>query len=379
MRTKTAGRSPWCPFCGQTVEPPADLPNRKMTEFTVGRCDCGAVYSCDPTGHNVGAVIVETLVHACGDNGDLAWELLPEDDYLTGRIEKYDEQSHRVIDTGTMNGRSVRGVLYFVRLHRELSELAERLKQKEDVEARTASSASGFAPPLAEPPPPERGPRRRADKKLVRQLAEVGDEDALVALCLDDRKALRLLQRLLYDPDSEKRWQVSQLIGRICCRIATRDPGQVSELLHRLLASGFDSAATPWGMIETVGAVVSGRPDIFGAFTQYIPSFVGNDATRSQALWALAEIAEKRPDLVKKTPYYGLFPLLAHKQADVRGQTARLLGRLGATEATGQLLGLNNDQAELVIWEDGAPQRTTVAEQAAAALNDIQHKKEGAS
>ncbi|MEE4313898.1 MAG: PBS lyase [Desulfofustis sp.] len=379
MSSKTAGRSPWCPFCGQAIEPPADLPNRKMTEFTAGRCACGAVYSCDPTGHNVGAAIVETLVHACGDNSDLAWELLPEDDYLTGRIEKYDEQTHQVIDTGTMNGRSVRGVLYFVRLHRELSELAERLKQREESKGRTASAASGFVPPNPEPAPRQQGPRRRADKKMVRQLTEAGDEDGMVALCLDDRKALRLLQRLLYDPDSEQRWRIAQLIGRVCSRVATRDPGQVSELLHRLLSAGFDSAATPWGMIETVGAVISGRPDIFGAFTQYIPGFVGNDSTRSQAIWALAEIAAKRPDLVKKTPYYGLFPLLGHEQAEVRGQAARLLGRLGATEATVQLLGLHEDHAELVIWQDGNPQRTTVAEQAAAALNTIQQKKEGAS
>jgi hypothetical protein len=278
-----------------------------------------------------------------------------------------------------LDGRSVRGVLYFVRLHRELSELADRLKNKDEAVAREVSAATGYVPPPPEPAPRDRHQRRRADKKLVKQLAETGDEDGLVALCLDDRKALRLLQRLLYDPDGDRRWRISQLIGRVCSRVATRDPGQVSELLHRLLEAGYDSAATPWGMIETVGAIVAGRPDIFGAFTPYIPGFIGNDSTRSQAIWALAEIAEKRPDLVKKTPYYGLFPLLGHEQAEVRGQTARLLGRLGATEATVQLLGLHNDQAELVIWEDGIPQRTTVAEQAAGALNIIQHKKEGAS
>jgi hypothetical protein len=39
---------------------------------------------------------------------------------------------------------------------------------------------------------------------LVKKLVEEGDEDALVALCLDDKKTLRLAQRLLYDPVSDK-------------------------------------------------------------------------------------------------------------------------------------------------------------------------------
>ena len=61
-----------------------------MHEFPVGNCECGAVYTCDATGHNVGAAIVETLVYACDGNADFAWDLVPEDDYLTGRIENYD-------------------------------------------------------------------------------------------------------------------------------------------------------------------------------------------------------------------------------------------------------------------------------------------------
>ncbi|BDD86105.1 DVU0298 family protein [Desulfofustis limnaeus] len=377
MMHKLVVKKPWCPFCGQTVAPAADLPNRKMTEFNVGRCQCGAVYSCDPTGHNIGAALVETLVYACGDNSDLAWELLPEEDYLTGRIENYDEHTHQVITAGTMEGRSVRGVLYFVRLHREISEIAERLRQKKDETVASVSAATGFSAPPEEPLPRADRERRRADKKLVRHLAEMGDEDGLVALCLDDRKALRLLQRLLYDGDSDNRWRTAMLVGRVSSRVATRDPGQVSELLHRLFEAGYDSAATPWGMIETIGAVVAARPDIFGAFTQYLPGFIGNESTRVQAIWALGEIAGKRPDLVRKLPFYGLFPMLQHEQAEVRGQTARLLGRLGATEASMQLLGLHNDQDGLVIWEDGTPVPTTVAEQAAKAMEKIQQIQKG--
>ena len=367
-------KRPWCPFCGQEVARATDKPNRKLSEFTVGECSCGAVYSCDPTGHNVGAAIVETLVHACGDNDDLAWELLPEDDYLTGRIEDYDEVTHQVVETRNLDGRAVRGVLYFVRLHTEISDIAGRLEQKKGQEVDQVTTDTGFTPPPVEPLAADHTPRQKANKRLVKNLVGDGDEDSLVALSLDDRKTLRLAQRLLYDPLEDNRWRLAWLLGKVCARVATRDPGQVSELLHRLFEACSDSAATPWGMIETIGSVIAGRPDIFGAFTQYLLHYVNNDSTRVQTIWALAEVAENRPDLIRTTPFYSMFHFLEHPEPAVRGQLARLLGRIKATEATLQLMGLHADNAELVIWEDGVPVTTSVAEQAQKAIKSIQNK-----
>jgi hypothetical protein len=89
----------------------------------------------------------------------------------------------------------------------------------------------------------------------------------------------------------------------------------------------------------------------------------------------LAEVAEKRPDLIRSTPFYSLFHFLDHPQPDVRGQSARLLGRIKATEASIQLMGLHGDTAELTIWESGKPIHTSVAEQAREAVNLIQNNR----
>jgi hypothetical protein len=375
MRQQRIKKRPWCPFCGLKVDPAVDAPNRKMSEFTVGSCSCGAVYSCDPTGHNIGAAMVETLVHACGDNDDLAWELMPEDDYLTGRIEDYDEQTHQVVETRNIDGRPVRGVLYFVRLHTEISDIAQRLHDRKEQDVARISSESGYVPPPVEPEPEAGREKKRANKKLVRDLVEAAAEDELVALCLDDKKTLRFMQRLLYDPLEEKRWHVAWLTGRVTARLATRDPGQVSELLHRMFEACSDSAATPWGMIETIGSVVAGRPDIFGGFAQYLLNYAAADSTRVQTIWALAEIAKGRPDLVRNTPFFSMFQFLGHPQPEVRGQMARLLGRIRATEASIQLMQLHGDREPLVIWEDGVPVETTVSEQAATAIKILQESE----
>lgn len=346
---------------------------RKLNEFPVGGCMCGAVFACDVTGHNVGAAMVEALVHACNDNWDLAWELMPEDDYLTGRIENYDEEKHEVLDKGNVDGRPVRGVLYFVRLHTEIADIAKRVADKKIADLETpVTELIDENKPQVEPAPDKDRPKKRANKQLVRRLVEDSDIDGLVALCFDDKKTLRLLQRMLYAPTDEQRWLVVWSIGQVTARVSTREPGQVSELLHRLYEACNDSAATHWGMVETIGAIIAGRPDIFGAFTRYLLNFVDQDTTRVEVIWSLAEIARTRPDLIRDTPFYTLFHFLQHPDAGVRGQLSRLLGRIHGSEASMQLMPLTGDKAELVICEDGKLVSTTVGAEAAKALQAIQ-------
>jgi len=362
---------PWCPFCGQKVGRATDAIERKMHEFKVGRCECGAVYSCDPTGHNVGAAMVETLVFACDNNWDFAWDLLPEDDYLTGRIEDYDELTHQVVNTKNIDGRPVRGVLYFVRLHTAITEISKRVKEKKTDQANQVNAEAEQIPVIMEPAPDPRRKKAKATKQDVNRYVELADIDALVALCFDDKKTLRLLQRLLYDPDELRRRRIASIIGRVCSRVASREPGQVSELLHRLFEACSDSAATPWGMVETLGEVIAGRPDIFGAFTRHLLNYMGEPSTQNQVVWALSKIARVRPDLIRATPFYNLFHFLNHPDPVMRGQVARLLGRIRATEAALQLMALSDDMAELSIWEDTEMKTYTVSALAREAVARI--------
>lgn len=363
---------PWCPFCGQTVGKPSHAPERKMNEFPVGRCLCGAVYTCDATGHNVGSAIVETLVYACSDNADFAWELLPEDDYLTGRVENYDEDKNQVIAKKNVDGRAVRGVLYFVRLHTDIQDIAKRIKDRQDETLQQIIPSLKDKRTFVVEPAPEKGHvPRKSNKRLVKQLVESGDIDQLVALCLDDKKTLRLMQRLLYDPDEVKRWHTAYVIGKVCERVSTREPASVAELLHRLFEACSDSAATPWGMVEAIGYIVSLRPDIFGAFARYLINYIGDPSMRNQTIWGLAEIAGVRPDLIRKTPFYNLFHFLQHSEPQVRGQVVRLLGRIKATEAAVQLMGLTGDNEEFLYCVDGKMITSTVAEVAAVAIQAI--------
>jgi len=371
---------PWCPFCGMDVGRPTDKAQRKMREFPMGICECGAFYVGDATGHSIGAAMVECLVSACNDQWDLAWELIPEEDYLTGTIENYDEVTHQVVVKRNLDGRAVRGVLYFVRLHKDAAELIKRIEQKQEAQ-RSDPDNTGKAQPVAADPgiEPVRDPKRlrkRADKQFVKQLAQHADIDGLVDLYLDDSKTLRYLQRLLYEPDPAARYRIAWIIGQVCGRIATRDPGPVADLLHRLFEACSDSAASSWGMVETIGAIIAARPDIYGAFTRHLFNFMGDPGTREAVLWGLGEIAATRPDLIRKIPFYSLFPVLNHSDPIMRGLTLRILGRIKAKEAGLQIMALQNDASSVTIYEQGTLVTTTVAELSAAATQHI-HKEEG--
>ncbi|MGD9949193.1 MAG: DVU0298 family protein [Desulfobulbus sp.] len=367
---------PWCPFCGMDVGRPAISTQRKMREFAQGTCDCGAVYVSEPTGHNIGAAMVECLVTACNDEWDLAWELIPEEDYLTGIVEDYDEVTHQVIPKRNLDGRAVRGVLYFVRLHREMADLVKRFENKL---AEKEASAEGIEAPVDLGPAiePARDPKRkkkRAEKKSVKAMAEARDIDGLVDLFFDDRKVLRYLQRLVYEPTPGACYRVAWVIGQVCGRVASREPGPVADLLHRLFEACSDSASSSWGMVETIAAIIAARPDIYGAFTRHLFSFMGDPGTREGALWGLGEIAATKPDLIRKsTPFYSLFPVLNHNIPELRGLTLRLLGRIQASEAGLQIMGLQFDNTPITIYEQGQPVETTVAALSVEATRNI-HK-----
>lgn len=380
MGQSTIKIKPWCPFCGQVIAKPQPPPARKLGEFAVGSCQCGAVYASDPTGHNVGAAMVDCLVHACNDDWDLAWELIPEEDYLTGRLENYDEQTNQVAEKRNIDGRLVRGVIYFIRLHQAVSEIVARSGGgNKSGEMAITDSVKGGATPAIEPDRDPKRERQRATKAKVKDLVEAEDVDGLVDLCFDDNKTLRLMQRLLFTPDEEKRWLTAHILGEVCGRVSTRKPSPVSTLLHGLFESCSDSAASNWGAVEAIGEIIAARPDLFGAFTRYLLGYFREPSTRVQVLWAMGTIAGKRPKLIRSMPFYELFDSLESPDPLVRAYGLRLVGRMGASEVRSRVVAQENDKTPVLIYEQGRPFETEIAQLASAALKNIDEQGEGKS
>ena len=329
-------------------------------EMPVGACSCGAVYAFDVTGHNLGTAMIEALVFGCNGDWDLAWDLLPEEDYLEKQVKYYDLDSHSIVPGGAYQGRQISGTLYFIRLHSDVREVTESGARRQLQRATPVSESSPRRP---------RG-KKSFTKADVENLVQDFDVTGLLELAQRDKRVIRDLQRLLYAVDLRARLRAAELLGKACALIAQRDPGTVSRLLQGLFTSLSDTAASSWGSLDAIGEIISQSPRQFGGYIPQIYAWAKDKELLPEVLRALGRIGTMRPDLIRKAALY-LIPLLQDGNPEVRGLAAALLGSLHAQDAKDDLRELVDDSAMLQVYGNGELQEQTVGQLAREALGKL--------
>lgn len=99
-----------CPFCNNFLDPPDRL-ETEMGETLGGRCGCGAVYTFDPTGHNVGEAYFDALSLAYGKE----WSLASEDTYVE-EVLNYDARKHRLTPIKEIRRLELSGRMVFIKV-----------------------------------------------------------------------------------------------------------------------------------------------------------------------------------------------------------------------------------------------------------------------
>jgi hypothetical protein len=293
---------------------------------------------------------------------DLAWNLFPGEDYLEERVEYYDYESHQVVPAGSFEGRRIRGVLCFIRLARDIRELAGKGLQKQ---LERATVPAPEAPRLQQPR------ERRISKKELETLVKEYRLEQLLDLAGQDKRILRELQRLLYSSDRLVRLRTAEILGKTCAVIARKNPGTVSDFLQKLLTAVSNPGSSSWGAIDSIGEIISSSPDLLiGYLPALFPLLEDNDF-RNGALRAIGLTATVRPDLVRKT-IFRLLPFLNHSDPETRGYSAWIFGSLGVPEAKAHLERLLGDNHQLQMYRDGRLENKTVGQIAAEALEKIE-------
>jgi hypothetical protein len=351
---------PSCPFCGMVIEKPKELTTRMPNEMPVGACSCGAVYACDVTGHNLGTAMIEALVFGCNGDWDLAWGLLPDEDYVEKQVEDYDFDTHLIIHGGVYKGRRIAGTLYFIRLHHDVREVTEegtrRLLEKASSVSKDSSSR-------------KRG-SKAFSKRQVETMVEDYQMDALLDLASQDHRIIRDLQRLIYSVDRLTQCRAAEAMGKACALIAQKDPGIISRRLQGLFTAMTDTAASSWGYIGAIGEIIRHNP---GQFAGYIPElyrFMRDRALLPEVLDALGKIAQKKPEAMRKNSLH-FIPLLQDFDPEIRGLAAILLGNLKVHEAKDDVSKLLDDTASIEVYRDGAIESLTVCQLASEALEKL--------
>lgn len=351
-------RPPKCPFCGALIEKPQESYIKKVSEFAMGRCSCGAVYACDVTGHNLGAALIDAMTFAAGGDESLMWQLEYERDYVEDRVENYDYRAHLVCDLKTSQ---YRAVLLFVKLSEEIRPAFEEKVQEEFGKVQV-------------PPPIKEKPVHSAafSKRKVQQLVEENKEDELLSLAVEDTRVLSALQRLLYTPDVVLRWRIIVLLGKTAAHVADYRPDEVADFVRRLYWSASDSASTSWGFLEAIGEIIAHDIDRFSGFIPPLFSILKDESSCTAALWAIGRIAGKNPARMRSLPFLGVIDLLSSPGPDVRGHAVWALAQMRAKEALGGIRQLINDHAQVTIYDHGGLEYKTIGEIAAEAVASLE-------
>jgi len=301
--------------------------------------------------------MIEALVFGCNGDWDLAWNLLPEDDYLEKQVGQYDYETHLIIPGGIYGGRRVAGTLFFIRLHQDIQEVTQegvRQQLKRATTHSTGVSSKGKG-------------KKSFTKKEVEALVKDYRMDSLLTIAAQDKRILRDLQRLLYTADDLLRCKAAEALGKASALIAQKDPATISRLLQGLFTSISDSAASSWGALNAIGEIIGNSPEQFAGYIPQLVKSTGDKALLPEALRALGKIGGVRPDLIRKAAFRSI-PLLRDPDPGIRGYAAILLGNLDAQEAREGFTELLDDSMGIEIYKDGRFEKRTVSQLAAEAL-----------
>ena len=357
---------PKCPFCHNSVEPPKEVEPKRLGDFAYGKCQCGAVYVYDVTGHNLGAAFVEALGYGCNFDWDLAWELVPNEDYEERLIERYDLKTHKVYLGGrTEDERTVRGVLLFLSFSDEIRALKTSPSKPSlaKIENKTKREVKELTLPTKT--------YSKREVKSVVQKGGPGFLEKITEMAIHDPKVLNRLQQILYSPDPVLRWRAIEAIGTASGEVFKVRPNFVGEFLRRLLYSASDSAASNWGAIEAAGEIIKNVPKAFDPFIRELLALMRFEDSQASVLWALTRIAETHPEKVKERAFFPLIEKLTSDLPEVRGLAAKVLGLLKANECINSLRRLVDDKAEFQILTQNGYEYTNVGQLAQDALDMI--------
>ncbi len=327
--------SPECPFCSRYINRPESI-KTEFGDVLGGRCVCGAVYVCDPTGHNTGEAYMEALAMAKGD-----WDIgnMSQDiDYQAEDMD-YDLRNHVRIYSAGMG--EVRGKLVFIRL--KGYDAFEHQHKRETVKQKV---------------------EHKGDLKgKIIYLLNKCSYDEIAEIAGKDKSVIRRIISLSYDKDDVISWRAIEAMGFIAGKLSReRKIDIIRDTVRRLLWSmGEESGGIGWSAAEMLGEIIRGNPDEFSDIVPIVWSFKEEDMFRAGVLWAMGRIAEVRPDLlvfISKEMRQMLFD----KNPSVRAYAVWTSGKLGMRELLKDIMSLSEDNSIINFYRDHELQKKTVGD-----------------
>jgi hypothetical protein len=186
----------------------------------------------------------------------------------------------------------------------------------------------------------------------------------------------------LLEPDPLVRWRAASAFGYVVKRLFEQKPEEARQLIRQFMwRLNEESGNIAWGIPEAFGEILAAQPMLAVEFHRVLASYINERdcetgdnflehcPLRRGVYWALARLAEARPELVLPS-LDDLLLALSGDDPESRGLAARALGfvaeRAGnrRAEVREKLAGLEDDQSGFDLYANGLLRRTTVAHEA---------------
>ncbi len=183
----------------------------------------------------------------------------------------------------------------------------------------------------------------------------------------------------LLDPDALVRWRAASAFGPVVARLFEGKPEDARQFMRQLMwRLNEESGNIAWGIPEAFGEILAAQPVLAKEFHRVLCSYINERdcesgdnylelcPLRRGVYWALARLAQARPELVLPA-LNDLLTALSGDDPESRGLAAAALGRLlpvagdRAQSVREALRGASKDEARLVFYEDGRFEETSVA------------------
>lgn len=285
---------PTCLFCGRIIQPPEET-HTDFGDIIFGKCDCGAIYVCEPTGHNQGEALLDAMLLASPEgigNVDFGenYELRERD---------YDWRTHQYV---YIKDSHFIGRLFFIKaLNKKV-----RVKMSE---------------------------REKITKKDFLSLLEQMDFETIQRASLDNQSVFGWIMSLSYDKENPLSWKAIDAMGHVAkAYIEAQNIEPLRNTIRKLLWSMTDeSGGIGWRSAELIGEIVYSEPSLFEDIIPILWSQREEESFLESVLRGVIKLSKKinLSDYIKIDDDE-LESLLKHPNPEIRALTAILIGRINS-------------------------------------------------
>ncbi|MCS7203649.1 MAG: hypothetical protein NZ809_04300 [Thermodesulfovibrio sp.] len=216
-----------CLFCGRLILPPENRIT-EIGEVIYGRCECGAIYVCDPTGHSQGETLLEAMLL-------LSPEGIEDIDLgvnVQMKEHDYDWKTHQYLYG---KGLLFSGKLIFLRYS----------LNKEDGKKKTLI--------------------RKVNKKEFLEMVKERQFEIIREICKDNKNVVGWIISFSYDKEDILSWKAIETMGHVAEEYVKADYLEdLRNTIRKLLWSmSEESGGVGWRAAELIAEIIYAEPELF--------------------------------------------------------------------------------------------------------------------